>query len=252
MQNQKWTREQTIVVLSLYCRIPFTRASSTHPDIIDTAKIIGRSPNSVKMKIGNFGSFDEHLRERGIVGLANASKLDKQIWDEFNSDWEMLAIESETIISRFKNSSINEIHLPDKLPEGFDRETFVKTRVNQKFFRNTILSSYNFRCCITGIGNTELLISSHIVPWSVDVKNRVNPRNGLCLNALHDKAFDKGLITVTPEYKIKNSHSLKKNRESREYQDFFLRFENQVIMLPEKFLPDRKFLEYHNDQVFRA
>ena len=58
MAVEKWTREQTIVALNLYCKIPFNRVSSNHPDIIRIAKIIGRTPNSVKMKIGNFGSFD--------------------------------------------------------------------------------------------------------------------------------------------------------------------------------------------------
>ncbi len=97
----RWTKEQTILVFNLYCKIPFQKASSTNPDIVRTAKIIGRSPNSVKMKIGNFGSFDPELRKKGIVGLSNASKLDKEIWDEFNSNWEKLAYESELLIAKF-------------------------------------------------------------------------------------------------------------------------------------------------------
>lgn len=70
MAQDNWTREQTIVALNLYCKIPFNRVASKHPDIIEVAKIIGRSPNAVKMKIGNFGSFDPELKRRGIVGLA--------------------------------------------------------------------------------------------------------------------------------------------------------------------------------------
>ncbi len=76
MPRDNWTREQTIIALNFYCKIPFNRVSSTHPDILWIAKIIGRSANSVKMKIGNFGSFDPELKKRGIVGLANTSKLD--------------------------------------------------------------------------------------------------------------------------------------------------------------------------------
>ena len=106
MAVEKWTREQTIVALNLYCKIPFNRVSSNHPDIIRIAKIIGRTPNSVKMKIGNFGSFDPELKKRGIVGLGNTSKLDGIVWNEFNQDWESLAYESELLLSNFTNEPI--------------------------------------------------------------------------------------------------------------------------------------------------
>jgi putative restriction endonuclease len=105
MTRDNWTREQTIVALNLYCKIPFNRVSSNHPDIIRIAKIIGRSPNSVKMKIGNFGSFDPELKMRGIVGLGNTSKLDDLVWNEFNNDWSNLAYESELLL---QNSLINQ------------------------------------------------------------------------------------------------------------------------------------------------
>ena len=76
-------REQTIVAFNLYCKIPFNKVISSHPEIIKISKIIGRSVNFVKMKIGNFGSFDPELKKRGIVGLANASKLDEVVWNAF-------------------------------------------------------------------------------------------------------------------------------------------------------------------------
>lgn len=63
MAGNNWTKEQTIVALNLYCKIPFNRVASTHPEIIKVAKIIDRSTNSLKMKIGNFGSFDPELKK---------------------------------------------------------------------------------------------------------------------------------------------------------------------------------------------
>ena len=189
MARDNWTKEQTIVVLNLYCKIPFNRVSSNHPDIIRISKIIGRSPNSVKMKIGNFGSFDLELKERGIVGLANASKLDKTVWDEFNNNWENLGYESELLISNFANEPIektSQIDI-DNLPLGKEREAVIKARVNQSFFRSTILSSYNLKCCITGLSIPDLLVASHIIPWVRDDKIRLNPHNGLCLNQFMTK-----------------------------------------------------------------
>lgn len=253
MANENWTREQTIVALNLYCKIPFNRVSSTHPDIIRIAKIIGRNPNAVKMKIGNFGSLDKELKKRGIVGLGHKSKLDEKIWGEFNSDWANLAYESEILISKFTNQPIEkvaDINLDD-IPLGKEREAIIKQRVNQSFFRATILSSYNLKCCITGLSIPDFLVAGHIIPWSKDEKNRLNPRNGLCFNSIHDKAFDKGFITVTPEYKIKVSKFFNDYKKDNAVVDLFLKYENQSIILPDKFSPSKDFLEYHHKNIFK-
>jgi putative restriction endonuclease len=254
MKSNNWTREQTIVALNLYCKIPFNRVSSNHPDIIRIANIIGRSPNSVKMKIGNFGSFDPELKRRGIVGLGNTSKMDEIVWNEFNSNWNNLAYESELLISKFTNQpieNISEINLAN-IPLGKEREAIIKQRVNQSFFRSTILSSYNLKCCITGLSITEFLVASHIVPWVKDEKNRLNPHNGLCLNSIHDKAFDKGFITITPDYKIKLSRELIDLKNENAVSDLFLKYQNQSIILPDKFLPSKDFLDYHYNNIFKS
>ena len=252
MRQDRWTREQTIVAFNLYCKIPFQKASSTNPDIIRIAKIIGRSPNSVKMKIGNFGSFDPELKKKGIVGLANASALDKEIWDEFNGDWEKLAFESERLIAEFSKKNLEQvvdIDL-DNLPVGKERERIVKTRVNQNFFRQTILSAYNETCCITGLNISELLIASHIVPWSKKKDARMNPRNGLCLNTLHDKAFDRGLITVDADFTIRVSPQII-NLKNEAVVDFLVKYDGKKIHTPDRFVPEKDFLEYHNKHIFK-
>ncbi len=253
MARENWTREQTIIALNLYCKIPFNRVSSNHPDIIRIAKIIGRTPNSVKMKIGNFGSFDPELKKRGIVGLGNTSKLDELVWNEFNNDWDNLAYESELLISKFTNQPIekvSEINIAD-IPLGKEREAIIKQRVNQSFFRSTILSSYNLKCCVTGLSISDFLVASHIVPWAKDEKNRLNPHNGLCLNSIHDKAFDRGFITVTTNYKIKLSKFFNEFKKDNAVSELFLKYENQSIILPDKFLPSKEFLEYHHQNIFK-
>lgn len=248
MPRDNWTREQEIVVFNLYCKIPFAKATSANPDIVKTAKIIGRSPNSVKMKIGNFGSFDPELKKRGIVGLANASRLDEEIWNEFNNNWDELAYQSELLIAKFQNKSIEEV-LPEidleNLPAGKDKMSMVKVRVNQNFFRQTILSSYCNTCCITGINVPQLLVASHILPWAKFEKERLNPHNGLCLNALHDKAYDNKLISITPDFVIKVSDKIKRS-ESNEYTKcMFENIHDKKINIPERFVPERKFLDAH-------
>ncbi len=252
MPKRNWTREETIIAFNVYCKIPFKSSRKTNPTIIKYAKIIGRSPSALNMKIGNFGRLDPELKKQGITGLVNGSKLEETIWEEFNGNWEKLAFESELLIAKFLNKKIEEIQSLEieSFPEGKERQAIIKTRVNQNFFRSTILSSYNFKCCITGLSIPDLLVASHIKPWSKDKINRINPRNGLCLNSIHDKAFDKGFITVTPEYKVLISNFFNEYSNDKTVNNFFFKYNNQRIILPDKFLPSKEFLDYHNKNIF--
>lgn len=255
-EGQKlWTREELIMAINLYCKIPFGKIHHRNPLIIEFANLIGRTPSSVTFKLGNLASFDPSLKERGIKGVSNASKLDKEIWDEFYQNWDTTLIQSETLLATRSHSTIekiNHIDLRDLPKDGLEKERLVKTRVNQSIFRNIVLATYNSRCCITGIENSELLIASHIVPWSKDDKNRLNPMNGLCLNSLHDKAFDCGLIAISPDdYSLKISPALKSKTISPAIESNFIAFENKSIILPDKFLPSKEFLDYHYQNIFR-
>ncbi|HRF38988.1 MAG TPA: HNH endonuclease, partial [Saprospiraceae bacterium] len=134
--------------------------------------------------------------------------MDKSVWNEFVNNWDALSYESEILLAKHENQTIEEIYYTpelDHLKEGRVREQIVKVRVNQSFFRKTILASYSFTCCITGLQQPEFLVAGHIKPWSQDEKNRLNPRNGILMNALHDKAFENGLITIDTNYKIRIS-----------------------------------------------
>lgn len=248
MAIRKWTREEEIIVFNLYCKIPFKSSSKNHPDVIEIAKLIDRTPSAVNMKIGNFGSFDENLKKQGIVGLSNASNLDKEIFFEFNEKWDELSYESEKLIDEYRKYRNLE---NANFPIGLEKETVTKHRVNQHFFREAVLSSYGSSCCITGLSNPELLIASHIKPWKncTDVE-KTNPKNGLCLNALHDRAFDFGFITISNEYKLIVSSEIKDVYNGKTVSDYFGVFQGKTIRLPEKFLPDKKFIEYHNECIF--
>ncbi|MDT0678006.1 HNH endonuclease [Autumnicola musiva] len=249
-----WNREELILAINLYCKLPFGRLHRSNPQVVHLAELIGRTPSSIAYKLVNFASLDPSLQARGIKGASNASKLDKIIWDEFYNNWTDLPFESEILLSKFENKSIEELNEIDlkNLPEGKSREQIVKVRVNQSFFRSSILASYNNTCCVTGISQSELLIAGHIKPWSSDEQNRLNPRNGIAINALHDKAFESGLITITPDYKIKISNIILKQKKSDSLEKYFYQYENQDIFLPSKFLPDTEFLKYHNENKFQG
>jgi putative restriction endonuclease len=253
MTRKNWTREETIIAFNVYCKIPFKSSSKSNPIVVKYAKLIGRSPSALNMKVGNFGRLDPELKRQGIVGLAHGSKIEEEIWDEFNGDWERLAFESEELIAKFSNRPVEEVlDIETKdIREGIEREAVVKQRVNQNFFRSTVLSAYYYKCCITGLSVPDFLIASHIIPWSKNKEHRVNPRNGLCLNSIHDKAFDRGFITITPEFRIKVSKVLGDFEMEKAVQEFFLKYENQKISLPDKFIPTREFLDYHYSNIFQ-
>lgn len=249
-ERRKWTREEEIIVLKLYCEIPFKNSSKSHPRIIEVAKLINRSPSSVNMKIGNFGSFDFSLKQKGIVGLSNASKLDEESWEEFNNSWDKLTDECEQIKKKLINCNTDSDIV---IPKGRERIAAVKQRVHQDFFRNAVLSSYNNCCCITGISTSQLLIASHIKPWNEsDDSEKTNPTNGLCLNGLHDKAFDRGFITVDENYIIHTSEDISDAVEGNAVEQYFKFYDGKKIILPDRFLPNKVYLQYHNDVIFES
>lgn len=250
-----WTKDELILAINLYCKLPFGKLHRLNPEIIKLAHLIERSANSVALKLVNFASLDPSLQARGIKGASNVSKLDREIWNEFYSDWNKLPFESEVLLAKKSGTSIEQLLeiSENELPrQGKERERVVKTRVNQAFFRKSILASYNYTCCITGLQESQLLIAAHIRPWGEDEQNRLNPRNGLSINALHDKAFENGLITITEDYRIKISSALKKQDKSSFVLEAFIRYENKDLILPSRFLPDPEFLKYHHKERFKG
>ncbi|MDK2122648.1 HNH endonuclease signature motif containing protein [Chitinimonas sp. DQS-5] len=102
---------------------------------------------------------------------------------------------------------------------------------------------------MSGVAEPRLLIASHIVPWSKDKLNRLNPSNGLCLSALHDRAFDQGLITLNDDFKIIISDKLKR-QEDTFIKSVLLPLEGVTIELPERFTPSLSFISRHRNEEF--
>lgn len=252
MMNNNWTIEEHILAFNLYCKIPFTKINSSYPPVKELAKILGRSNGSIAMKLANFARLDPALKARNISGLTQGAKGEKLVWDEFHNDWNELAYKSEQILAQYKKVPI-ESELVDTFPafEGKERIAIIKQRINQSFFRKMVLASYNNKCCITGSSTIEFLTACHIKPWNIDIKNRMNPQNGLCMTILHHNAFDQGLFTITKSNKILLSEKLRRKNATL-IEELFVKYDNREIFLPQKFLPDRDFLEYHSEVIFKG
>ena len=135
MVRQAWTRNELIVAFNLYCQTAFGRLHNRNPEIIAIAEALGRTPSSLTWKLVNFARLDPELKGRGIRGASHGSKADEKIWNEFNSDWNSLAFESQQALVELQGHRCEQIEATEPLPEGRNRLALVKARVNQSFFR---------------------------------------------------------------------------------------------------------------------
>jgi putative restriction endonuclease len=213
-----WTKEELILTLNLYLKIPLKKISKSNSEVKNLAEILGRTPSAIALRLANFVHVDPFHIDRGIKGMSNGFNQVKPIWDEFIKDREELIFLSEQILAQKENTTIekkfDDILFDTKDLKGQDIIRAIKTRVNQSVFREMVLSNYNSKCAITGLDIPELLLASHIMPWSKNEEHRLNPENGICLSALYDKAFDKGLIGINTNHEIIFSDSLKKKKET--------------------------------------
>lgn len=235
-ERRPWSRNEIILAIDLYCRTRFGRIHNKNPEIVALAHRLGRTPNSVALKMANFANLDVTIERKG---MQNSSKLDREIWAEFFADpdvfWTGLAAQAETYPFPMGQDQIE-----FGFREGLDYVVSAKARKNQDYFRDMILATYDDKCCITGIALPDLLVASHIVPWSQNRKLRTDPRNGLCLNALHDKAFDRGFISLDTDYRLIVGSKLKRFK-----YPIFNTHEGKKISLPKRFRPSQDCLEEH-------
>lgn len=172
------------------------------------------------------------------------------------SEYEQEVVQADIIVARENNPqriSKKLITHFDIAREGEDVVSETKLRKGQDYFRRMILANYGYKCALTGIDITQLLIASHIIPWEdkLHKKDRLNPENGICLSALYDKAFDKGLITFSPDdYTVILSSALREYESQEYYDKQFGSISGKQISMPTDYKPNRDFLAYHRDHVF--
>jgi predicted restriction endonuclease len=213
------------------------------------------------MQLSNFASLDTYHQNRGISGLRPPGKLAQNLWEEVQSDWENVILESEYLletldqsqskVEALKRSDEKAYRLTQKEQSGpTETKRFVNVRLGQRFFRDSILANYREHCCICAMPIVELLIASHIIPWKGREDLRLNPSNGLCLCALHDKAFDRGLLSIDEDYKVMISSSIHEHSLHEAVKKGLFGYSTCAILLPDRFIPDREFLEIHRNQYF--
>lgn len=253
-RDDVWTEKQITIVLYEYCRRPFGQFSGTKPFLKELGKLINRTPGAIVRKVGNLASFDPQMKARGVGGFAHTSKLDKEVWEKYYGHWDQLAYDAELLLAQFKNKELEESVNIDlsNLPAGIERKQEVKRRINQSFFREAVLSSYSYRCCVTCITNTPLLEACHISGWADDENNRTNPKNGLCMTPTFHRAYDKYLMAITPDYEIIISEQMIEGAKDEQTKGYLSSLQHKKMLMPEKFAPDRDFLSRHLEDYLKA
>ena len=251
MAKNLWTDEEMILALDLYFKLPFGRLNRTTPEVKELAALIGRTNNSVALRLVNYAACDPYIRNTGRTGMTSGMDRCMPYWNQYANNKEELFLKAEEIKAKLKKKTIEQILC--LTPEDFigkERECVIRQRINQESFRKMILGNYNNTCAISGICMPQLLIASHIIPWADNENERLNPANGICLSPLYDKAFDRGFIGIRPDYTIAISKELKEYKDKKFYMDLFCSIENKMITLPEEHAPNTSFLEYHLAHIF--
>lgn len=251
MKRRPWTRDELLSTLSLYCQTPFGRMHSSNPAVTALAQQIDRTPSAVALKLVNFASLDPELQSRGVRGMSNASAADREVWSEFYGRWDILADQ----LAVEEESSNEEPAQSSRSSLINSQDTEIRTegtrRRGQAFFRASVLAAHDGKCCITGISERSLLRASHIVPWSKDESRRLDPHNGLCLNVLHDAAFDRGFITLNGRFELQVSERLAATIPDSVFKELFESRAGLPISMPERFSPCEQALDLHRTSVFQ-
>jgi len=252
-KGRLWSRNELLIAFNLYCLIPFGKIDGNNKKIIALANLLKRTPSAVSMKLANFSSLDPFHKARSIKGLKNVSKLDRLIWQEFHEDWEDLAFESQKIVKSeldLKSPSALELWGPAAINRKSEAVRMTRVRLVQDFFRDAVLTSYQNKCAVCQINLPELLNASHIIPWSKNKKRRADPTNGISLCTLHDRAFDRGLITIDTSFHIVISERIRYLENTNLVKVAFHDLDGELIYLPVRFGPDPMALQFHRQSVF--
>ncbi|MGQ0708926.1 MAG: HNH endonuclease [Rhodoferax sp.] len=259
MSDRPWTRDEVLLTIRLYCKLPYRKLRQSTPEVRDLASLLNRTPSAISKRCCNYVQFDPVESQR-VKGFTRAAKLDKLVWSEVSADWETFAMEAERLEHIARKRRLTEpVEETDVLrtgdspfPIGAERERQACDRIGQRFFREAILTAYDHRCCVTGIAHDALLVASHIKPWKVSdpATERTNPHNGLCLSPLYDRAFDAGLMTVDEDYRIVFSSAVLRSVPEEIAHQYFHRHHGRELALPDRFSPEQRFLRYHRDSVF--
>lgn len=205
----------------------------------------------------------------GCIVLTNPIFFNREDWIPIPQDWSKsivqgksysteteigneLWIKVERLLQKYlyqvADEAKSQLILED--PEAMYGQPFLtKVRLGQGAFRVLVTDAYNRKCAISGEKTLPVLEAAHIKPYVVSGPHFIS--NALLLRSDLHKLFDAGYLTITPELKVEVSKRIKEEfQNGKEYYKFH---GNQLFTLPnrEKDNPEGRFIEWHNENIFR-
>lgn len=264
MAQRVWTEDETLLAFRLYNSLRRSEIDPRHPLIKDLAALIDRTADAVTMKIWNLASKDPTVVASGRVSLRHAGRRDAEVFEKYHAHTNELLLASEVALQRLvsdntetgvSDSSLTTSNALLKRWKEFAGPTDVLRESHQRraqtFFREIVLASYDYRCAVSGIDKPALLTASHIIPWSVDRERRADPSNGISMSALHDRAFDRGLISFDEGRRLLVSDRLKHGEPNKVIRVSILDLEGRELEGAERYAPDPLALAYHRERIFK-
>lgn len=107
-KGSRWTREEMILCLNLYLKLPYGQLDHRTPAIIKLANLMGRSANTVSIRLNNYSSCDPQIQDSGRTGMEGGRKQCQPYWDEFDGNREALLFESEKILAAYQGTTVEQ------------------------------------------------------------------------------------------------------------------------------------------------
>jgi putative restriction endonuclease len=242
-------------VLDLYFR-PGVRKDGNDPSVQAMALMLGRTPDSVAMRLHNYEAVDPRVPKKA---LDRGGRMAGEVFEAYSGRPASLPEEAEEIRARLmEGGAPTDSETEDQLRKiragsyrVEDGEALTKVRRGQAAFARIVKANYGSSCAICGLDFPGLLIASHIKPWADDPEHRLDPANGLCLCALHDRLFDQGLISISPQLRVLVSRDLQV-AATPVIRSIVAALDGVELRAPTSGPPDERMLQYHRDAVFRG
>ena len=261
-KRSSWTDEEMILTLYIYLTHNPEELHKSSKFLIDFCERLNRftgnerTPSSIEMRISNYKSVDPNYKK---VGLANGGKSVEEFWNRYHDKMNYM----DSLYKKFVDNTL--IDITDEAVEELeqiekeyinenvsDKDSYIESTINirngsiQRVFRDNLIIEFNQKCAICGINQKNLLISSHILPYSMcdDKKDMINHNNGLLLCPNHDAIFDKKLISFDDKGKIIISPEI----ESEIYDDLNI---SKDTILDKKYLNEERlaFMKNHRNMM---
>lgn len=198
----------------------------------------------------------------GCIILSNPFYLNKRDWIPVPQDWKNNIVQGKTYNTReliglqlykqvqekLRYQNVVQLGVMESSENRYGKEQMIKPRIGQGAFKVLITDAYHRRCAITGEKTLPVLEAAHIRPYSLEGPHEIN--NGLLLRRDFHTLFDRGYITVNKNLTIEVSHRIKEDFGNG--KEYYAHHGSNLIVLPDRKeqLPDKGYLEWHNENVY--